>query len=250
MLPSGQLTGVTRVQDWVQVAKPDGSGPFPVVVFFHHGPGFDEGSRQLVRMIADHGYYVAAIDRYHRFEPWVSFDMTQMRDPSPENQERDRMRKMLFGTTDDQVEEDVSAVLAALASEPAARDGAMGCIGYCIGARSVLKTMINHPDVFVAGVGLHPSFCATADADSPHLGVPSLPGYLYIGIGEADQMQSVEMNQPLIDAVGELGQRGTVEIHPGADHGFAVPGSPAYHDAAATRSYDQAFALLDTALKR
>ena len=236
------------MQEWVHVAKPDGDGPFTVVVFFHHGPGFDEGSKQLVQMIADRGYYVAAIDRYHRFEPWVSFDLSKARDPNLDpNPERERMMKMLFGTTDDQVEEDVSALLADLRSEPAAREGAMGCIGYCIGARSVLRTMANHPDVFLAGVGLHPSFCATDDADSPHVAVPSLPGFLYIGIGEADQMQSVEMNKPLIDAVGELGERGTVEIHPGADHGFAVPGSPAYHEAAASRSYDQAFAIFERA---
>ena len=57
--------------DWVHVVKPDGDGPFPVVLFFHHGPGFDEGSKQLVQTIADRGYYVAAIDRYHRFEPWA-----------------------------------------------------------------------------------------------------------------------------------------------------------------------------------
>jgi carboxymethylenebutenolidase len=239
------------MQDWVHVAKPDGDGPFPVVVFFHHGPGFDDGSQQLVQLIADRGYYVAAIDRYHRFEPWVRFDMAKARDPkNPENPERQRMMSMLFGTTDEQVEEDVSALLADLQSEPAAGDGAMGCIGYCIGARSVLRTMANHPDVFLAGVGLHPSFCATDDPDSPHLAVPSLPGRLYIGIGEADQMQSVEMNKPLIAAVDELGDRGTVEIHPGADHGFAVPGSPAYQEAAASRSYDHAFAMFAQALSR
>jgi carboxymethylenebutenolidase len=238
------------MQEWVHVVKPEGEGPFPVVVFFHHGPGFDDGSKQLVQMIADRGYYVAAIDRYHRFEPWVRFDMAKARDPDPENPERKRMMSMLFGTTDDQVEEDVSALLADLQAEPAARDGAMGCIGYCIGARSVLRTMAHHPDQFLAGVGLHPSFCATDDADSPHLAVPSLPGHLYIGIGEADQMQSVEMNKPLIEAVGELGDRGTVEIHPGADHGFAVPGSPAYQEAAASRSYDRAFAIFEQALGR
>ena len=233
------------------MAKPDGDGPFPVVVFFHHGPGFDDGSKQLVEMIADRGDYVAAIDRYHRFEPWVRFDMAKARDPkNPDNPERKRMMSMLFGTTDDQVEEDVSALLAELQSEPAAGKGAMGCIGYCIGARSVLRTMANHPDQFLAGVGLHPSFCATDDPDSPHLAVPSLPGHLYIGIGEADQMQSVAMNKPLIAAVGELGDRGTVEIHPGADHGFAVPGSPTYQEAAASRSYDHTFAMFEQVLGR
>jgi carboxymethylenebutenolidase len=233
------------MQEWVHVARPEGDGSFPVVVFFHHGPGLDGGSKQLMRMIADRGYYVAAIDRYHRSEPWVSFDLAKMRDP--ESGEASRMMELLFGTTDEHVEQDVTALLADLESEPAARSGdPMGCIGYCIGARSVLKTMANHPQRFLVGVGLHPSFCATDDADSPHLAVPSLPGQLYIGIGEADQMQSVEACKPLIAAVGELGDRGTVEIHPGADHGFAIPGSPTYAAAAADRSYEHAFRLFGT----
>jgi carboxymethylenebutenolidase len=238
------------MQDWVHVQRPDGDGPFPVVLFFHHGPGFDDGSKELCQMIADRGYYVAAIDRYHRFEPWPAFDMQKVRDPNPDNPDRARMMEMLFGTTDDLVEEDVSALLAELAADPTARsDGPMGCIGYCIGARSVLRTMANHPEVVLAGVGLHPSFCATDEPDSPHVAVPGLPGSLYIGIGEADQMQSVEMNKPLIAAVEELGARGTVEIHADADHGFAVPGSPAYQEAAAARSYEHAFALFDSVLR-
>ena len=77
---------------------------------------------------------------------------------------------LVLGTTEDQVAEDLAAVLAWLPSDPAARGGAMGCIGYCIGARSVLCTLRDRGDQFRAGVGLHPSFCTTEDTDSPHLG--------------------------------------------------------------------------------
>lgn len=225
------------MQDWVHVEQPDGDGPFPVIVFFHHGPGFDAGSEEAARMIADQGYFVVAPDRYRRFEPWT------------EETDRERRMEMFVGTTDEHVEEDVGLILSALADEPAARDGRMGCIGYCIGGRSVLRTMANHPDVFTGGVGLHPSMCVTDDANSPHLAVPGLPGQLYLGFGAEDQMQSVAMHQPLIEATGELGDRGIVEIHEGADHGFAVPGSERYHEAAARRSYDQAFALWDRAVR-
>ena len=84
------------MQDWVHVANPDGDGPFPVIVFFHHGPGLDDSSKQLVRMIVDHGYFVAAIDRYHRFEPWVSFDLarstTRSRQPRASPDDEDALR--------------------------------------------------------------------------------------------------------------------------------------------------------------
>ena len=101
--------------------------------------------------------------------------------------------------------------------------------------------------MFTAGVALHPSFCATDQPDSPHLSVPSIKGSLYVGIGDEDKMQSVEMNQPFLDAVAAKGDRGSYDILPGADHGFAVPG-PSYLDSAADRAYKQAFALFDRTL--
>ena len=52
-------------------------------------------------------------------------------------------------------------------------------------------------------------------------------------------MQSPDANKPFIDAVNDMPDgRGLAEIHPGADHGFAVPGG-AYQKAAADRSYRQ-----------
>jgi carboxymethylenebutenolidase len=122
----------------------------------------------------------------------------------------------------------------------------MGCIGYCIGARSVLRAIRDRGDEFRAAVGLHPSFCTTDDADSPHLAVPSYTGSLYIAFGTADTMQPASANTPLIDATNALA-KGEAEIHEGADHGFGVYGG-AYHDAAASRSYERAQMMFEREL--
>ena len=144
------------------VRRPDGDGPFPVIVYFHHGPGLDEGSKESMQLLADAGYYVVSPDRYHREGPWLSFDPKVMRSGTPEGDKvREKMFGILMGTTDDMVERDLTALLAALEKEPAARKAPMGVIGFCIGARSVLRTIGNHPDMFTAGVALHPSFCTT-----------------------------------------------------------------------------------------
>lgn len=224
----------------VHIVHPDGEGPFPVVVFFHHGPGLDDGSKRTMERIAEWGYYVVTHDRYHRAEPWY-------RMASRSEDEIKKMFGLVLGTTEDQVAEDLGAVLGWLPSDPAARAGAMACIGYCIGARSVLCTIRDHGDRFRAGVGLHPSFCTTADPDSPHLAVPSYTGSLYIGFGSADMMQPASANMALIDATNALA-KGEAEIHDGADHGFGVFG-PAYHEAAAGRSYERARAMFDRELK-
>lgn len=225
----------------VVVQHPDGDGPFPVVLFFHHGPGLDEGSRRVAATISEAGYYVIAPDRYYRHGQFLVFDTaTLMSNADPEAARS--FRAIFAGTTDDLVEADVQAVLEYVERDPAARAAPMGCIGYCIGARSVLRTLAAHPDTFNVGVALHPSFCVTEDDDSPHRPVATFKGYLYVGIGGEDQMSSAEVNQPLSDAMAALGDRGVVEVHEGANHGFAVHG-PAYHEAAAARSYEQALAM-------
>ena len=223
----------------IHIVRPDVEGPFPVVVFFHHGPGLDQGSRDTMARIADWGYYVISHDRYHRDATWYTMGART-------DDEVAKMFGLIQSTGEDLVSQDTGAVLAWLESDPAARGGAMGCIGYCIGARSALVTIAERGDVFRAGVGLHPSFCTTDAPDSPHLAVPSYTGSLYIGFGSADQMQPASANGPLIEFTNAL-PKGEAEIHDGADHGFGVYG-PNHHEAAAARSYERAKAMFDREL--
>ena len=230
----------------VHVVRPDGDGPFPVIVFFHHGPGLDDGSKEAMRLLADAGHYVVSHDRYHREGPWYSLTPEMRSDDDAMR----RFRRVLLGTTEEMVGRDLLAVFAHLANDPAAADDRpMGCIGYCIGARSVVLAMADHPDRFAAGVGLHPSFCTTAEPDSPHLRVPDVAGSLYVAFGAEDRAQSPADNVPFIDAVNAMpGGRGEAEVLDGADHGFSVPGSPNHHEAAAARAYAKALELFGRTL--
>jgi carboxymethylenebutenolidase len=224
----------------IHVVRPDGDGPFPVVVFFHHGPGLDDGAKKTMARIAEWGYYVVSHDRYHRAEPWYTMQRRG-------DDEVKKMFGLILATSEADVAEDVGAVLSWLPSDPAARGGAMACVGYCIGARSSLVTIRERGDRFRAAAGLHPSFCTTDAPDSPHLAVASYTGSLYIGFGSADTMQPASANTALIDATNALA-KGEAETHDGADHGFAVYG-PAYHEAAASRSYERVKIMFDRELK-
>src|SRR5204862_2235381 len=111
--------------------------------------------KESMQRLADAGYYVVSPDRYHREGAWLTFDPAVMRSGTPEGDKlREHMFSILLGTTDDMVERDLTALVAALDAEPAARSGRMGVIAFCIGARSVLRTIGNHPDVFTPGVAL------------------------------------------------------------------------------------------------
>ena len=220
----------------IYLVRPDGDGPFPVVVSFHHGPGLDDGAKDTMARIAEWGYYVISHDRYHRDADW--YVMGERTD-----EEVQKMFGLITNTSEDMVGEDLGAVLDWLATDPTASDGPMGCVGYCIGARSALVTIAEHGERFRVGVGLHPSFCTTDAPDSPHLGVPSYTGSLYIGFGSEDQMQPASANGALIEFTNAL-DKGEAEIHDGANHGFGVYGG-GYHEAAADRSYERIKAMLD-----
>ncbi len=182
-----------------------------------------------MRMLADKGYYVISHDRYHREGPWYRLTPEMRTDQD----ELKRFFGVLTGTTEDMVDVDLQAVFAHVDADPSARGGAMGCIGYCVGARSVVVMLARHNDRFAAGVGMHPSYCTTDQPESPHLLVPSIEGSLYVAFGSEDKMQSPEDNMPFIEAVRAMTDgRGAADILEGANHGFAVPGSSAYHETA------------------
>ena len=112
--------------------------------------------------------------------------------------------------------------------------------------RELLRGVLRGACDFAAGVGMHPSYCTVDEPDSPHLLVPSIQGSLYVAFGSEDKMQSPEDNVPFIDAVRAMPDgRGEADIIEGANHGFAVPRSPAYHEAAASIAYGKAFKLFE-----
>jgi carboxymethylenebutenolidase len=107
--------------------------------------------------------------------------------------------------------------------------------------------MTRLPDRVVAGAGWHPSFLADDRPDSPHLTADGIRQPLYLGIGEADQMQSIAMHQRFLDAVAEL-DNVDVSTYPGADHGYTWPGYPTYHQAAAEGSWTKTLAIFANSL--
>ena len=130
------------------------------------------------------------------------------------------------------------AALAAAAGSDAALaalgwdHGPLGTIGFCLGARYVHKAMQELPERFPAGAMWHPSFLTDDTDASPHLTVGEI-GELWVGIGTADQVQSIEMHQRYFDAAAGFDNI-TVRIFDGADHGYTWPISPSYHEEAAT----------------
>lgn len=213
---------------------PVGDGPWPRVGIFFDAPGIRDATEAFCSKLAAVGFDVIVPDLYHRHARLFSVTPEQRAaDPSVV----DRMRE-LMGTLDDAgIQQDLDDAMAAVGWT----DGPVGCIGFCLGARAVHRAMTRLPDRFVAGSMFHPSFLTT-EPDPPQHSVDRLAGALHIGIGTADEVQSIAMHQAYFDAVADL-PNVEVEIFEGADHGFTWPGYPTYHEEASETCFAATVAL-------
>ncbi|GAA1862810.1 dienelactone hydrolase family protein [Pseudonocardia ailaonensis] len=229
----------------VAVRRPDGPGPYPVVVVFHDGPGLRRDVYDIVARVAEAGYYAVLPDLYHRIGPKIVFDLAGI-GRGPGSPEFERLMAAVGSLDDEAVLADVAALLDAVAADPAAGSGAKGAMGFCVGARLTFRLLAARPDEFVAGATMHPSFVVTDEPDSPHRSVGRLAAGLFVAFGAADTLAPLEVNAPLREELARA--NATVEIYEGADHGFMFPGMPAYHEHAATGSWKRTLDLFSRSL--
>jgi carboxymethylenebutenolidase len=218
----------------VLLTQPDGEAPgagsWPAVLLFIDAPGIRGATHDFAAKLAGEGYLVVTPDLHHRQGRLLN----AMETMPPDGQ---TPQEMVWGwiaaMTDDQIQHDGDRALAVAG---VATDAPIVTIGFCLGARAVYRRMMRDGDRVRAGAGWHPSFLADDSPDSPHLMAATLAQPLYLAIGDADQVQSIEMHQRFLDAVEPL-DHVNVEIYEGADHGFTWPGAPNYHEAAATGAW-------------
>ncbi|MEM7286177.1 MAG: dienelactone hydrolase family protein [Actinomycetota bacterium] len=224
----------------VVIARPEGDADVPTVLLYIDAPGLRPATREFMARMAGEGYQVVTPDLHHRHGRLLFFEPKDMADPDA----RPAVMGWIASMTDDQIQADGEAALAAAG---VGDDQRYAVIGFCLGARAVYRAMERNPARVVAGAGWHPSFLVNDGDDSPHLTAGSLDRPLYLGIGEADEVQSIAMHQKFLDAVESL-DHVDVTTYPGADHGYTWPGYPTYDETAAETSWAKTLAMFGTAL--
>ncbi len=220
--------------------RPDGGGAWPIVLLFIDAPGLRPATREFMARMAANGYRVITPDLHHRHGRLLFFEPSDM---ATNPDARPTIGNWIASMTDNQIQHDADQALAAAGVRD---DAPYASIGFCLGARAVYRAMDRNPKRVVCGAGWHPSFLADAEPDSPHLTASSLDQPLYLGIGEADEVQSIAMHQPFLDAVAGL-DHVEVSTFPGADHGFSWPGYPTYDENAAETSWAKTLAMFEAA---
>ncbi len=221
-------------------ADPAGGGNWPTIVLLIDAPGLRPATRDFMARLAGHGYRVITPDLHHRHGRLLHYEP---KDAAADPDARPTIMGWIASMTDDQIQHDVAGALDTVGVDD---ETPYAVIGFCLGARAVYRAMERNPDRVVCGAGWHPSFLADDEPDSPHLTAAGLDRPLFLGIGEADEVQSIAMHQRFLDAVTGL-DHVDVTTFPGADHGYTWPGYPAYDENAAETSWTKTLAMFERA---
>jgi len=222
------------------VADRGDGADWPAVLLFIDAPGIRSATHEFASKLAAEGYLVVTPDLHHRQGRLLNALDTA---PPDGTTTQEMVWGWIAAMTDDQIQHDGDQGLTAAGVAP---DSPIVTIGFCLGARAVYRRMMRDGERVRAGAGWHPSFLVDDAPDSPHLTAARLTKPLFLGIGDADQVQSIAMHQRFLDAVDPL-DHVRVDIFEGADHGFTWPGFPNYHQVASDGCFDTTTAMFATA---
>jgi carboxymethylenebutenolidase len=110
-----------------------------------------------------------------------------------------------------------------------------------------MRTASSQPGRVGAGGSFHGGGLNTANPDSPHLGIPKMQASMLIAVAKNDDMTDPTSKDVLRKAFDDAGVMAEIEVYAG-DHGWCVPDSAQYHEAAAEKAWGRMLAIFDTAL--
>jgi carboxymethylenebutenolidase len=216
------------------ITHPEENGPHPVVLFLMDAPGKREELHDMARRLGTSGYYVMLPNLYYR----------RLREFDMESSTREIMFEHMNSLSNSMVCKDVETLIDYADGETAARDGKLGCVGYCMSGPFAFAAAAAFPERVAAAASFHGVRLVVDGDASPHHDADKIRGEMYFGCAETDE----HAPQSMIDALGaHLSNTGVdyrIEIYPGTEHGFVFPlRAGRYHKAAAERHWEQLLAM-------
>ena len=221
------------------IAHPERDGPHPVVLFFMDAPAIREELRDMARRIASAGYYVMLPNLYYRRGVMELAELP----PLPEAEARARMFDLMGSLTIPLVMDDAAALLDFADRDPAASQGKIATVGYCMSGQYAINFAARYPDRVGAAASVYGVQLVTDRPDSPHLAAQKARGELYFACAEHDTYAPLEMVQALDQMVKAKNLNAEVELYPGVHHGFAFPQRAVYDKPAAERHWERLFSM-------
>ncbi len=139
--------------------------------------------------------------------------------------------------------QDTASLIDFVRQYDAARKGPMGCFGYCLGGRLVLRAAGNFPADFKASASFHGSDVVTDAPDSPHLVAAKAQGEVYSGFGELDWFSPPPVIATIVETFRNRAFTYRHTVHQGVRHGYALPDRDVYTKQAALTDWENIYAM-------
>jgi carboxymethylenebutenolidase len=222
------------------------SGPAPAVIMYPDAFGLRPVKVEMARRLAGEGYAVLVFNQFYRVRKAPVLPPTfSVSNPD----DRAMMMKMIGALDQAAITRDTRAFMAFLDAQPEVNAKArMGAVGYCMGGKMTIWAASYAPDRFAAAASFHGGGLVTDKPDSPHTLIPTTKASYHIGISTDDDAKEPESKTVLKATLQSAGRPATVEVYPGANHGWTVPDSAVYDQPQAERAWAAMTALYKQAL--
>jgi carboxymethylenebutenolidase len=229
------------------LTTPEHGGPWPAIILYMDAMGVRPALIGMAERLASHGYAVILPNLYYRHGALPAVD-TQAYGLG--GAERERVFALMHSLTHAGVMSDTRAMFEFIDRQPSISRGPIGALGYCMGGGFGLTAAGTFPDRVGAVASLHGAGLATDAPDSPHLLADKCRAALYIGVAGIDPLFPDEQRERLEAALTQGGCRFTIEVYPGAKHGFSVTGHPVYDEQASERHWRAVLDLFAREIQR
>ena len=224
------------------LAEPDGGGPYPGIVVLQEAFGVNAYVRSVCERLADVGYVAVAPELFHRTE--IHFEVPY--------DDREHALAALGAVTNDTLEQDIGAALAALRAKPEVAPARVAVLGFCMGGFGAILAGLT--SAVAAIVAFYPGGLVRARPPlklSPLLDrIPELRAPVLLNFGGDDFAIPPEDVEAVRIALGHSKSLHEIVVWPGAKHGFHTQDrTPAYDPHTAERAWHGTLAWLETVLR-
>lgn len=215
---------------------PTHEGPHPVVLYLMDAPSIRPALKEMANRLASAGYYVMLPYLFYRGEPFREFGKS--------DEDMHRRRELMATVTPTNIVSDAEALLAVADRDPAAGDGSIGAVGFCMSGGLVISLARSMPERVAAAASIHGAWLVRETPDSPHRGLDGAKAEIYLGWCDNDPTAPPEHVPVMREALDAAGVRYTLDWITDALHGYAPPGGERYDRAASELHWERVHALL------
>lgn len=218
------------------VFHPEHGGPHPVVLYLMDAPSIRPALKDMASRLASAGYYVMMPFLFYRKMAYQELNIADM--------EGHQRQELMDSVTPTNIVGDAEAMLAHADADPAAADGKIGAIGFCMSGGLAVSVARAWPDRVGAAASIHGAWLVRDTPDSPHLGIDALGAELYFGWCDNDPTAPVEQLEKMRETLDTAGVTYDLDFFTDAEHGYAPPGTERYNRYASELHWERVHALL------